>query len=120
MEADKIIGRIEDLLQIKQDDSWNKWSKYTLKTIEDLSEDIKIINKSRETMLIRITELTSSVDRIEVSIQTFTNFKEDIINPLRIKVAILAVLGGFTGGLLATCLATCFPFILKYLLGSPA
>lgn len=113
----KLTSKVEELLGTNQDNSWSRWSQYTIKAIEGLSEDIKDINVSRETILINLAELKSSVIRVENAIHDFTDFKEKIIAPLRIKVAVLAIISGFFGGVFAACI----PVMLKYLLGqSPA
>lgn len=100
MDEKTIIERFEDLLNTKDDNSWNQWSKYTIKAIENLCLDVEKINKSRETMTIDMTEIKGSVARLEKALTGFDNFKEQVIVPLRIKVAVFSVIGGFVGGLL--------------------
>ncbi len=107
----KLTVKVEELLDANKDDSWSRWSQYTIKAIEGLSDDIKDINISRGTILINLAELKSSVTRVENAIRDFADFKEKIIAPLRIKVAVLAIISGFFGGIFAACV----PVILKYL-----
>lgn len=111
----RLTSKVEELLDASKDDSWSRWSQYTIKAIEGLSDDIKEINICRETILINLAELKSSVKRVESAVHDFTDFKEKIIAPLRIKVAVLAIISGFFGGVFAACI----PVVLKYLLGVP-
>lgn len=112
-DVSRLATRVEELLSGDKDNSWPHWSQYVLKAIEEISKDLKNMNVSRETILIKLAELNSSVERIEKTIHDFGDFKEKIIAPLRIKVAVLAIVCGFLGGIIAACI----PVVLKYILG---
>lgn len=112
----KLTARVEELLDGNNDNSWSRWSQYTIKAIEGLSEDIKEVNTSKEEMRIQLAELKHSVIRVEQAIHDFVDFREKVIAPLRIKVAVMAVVSGFFGGTIAACV----PVLLRYLLGTPS
>ena len=122
----KIEQSISKALHGTNDTSWVKWSEYVPKAIEGLSRDINRINDSREKALINVTELKIAVARIEKTLATmieetniakrdFEEYKEKVILPLRTKVAVLAIISGFFGGVLAACV----PVALRYLLKVP-
>lgn len=117
---------ITEIFQKTSDNSWIKWSEYVPKAIDGLSKDINRINDSRENMLVDIAEIKVAVTRIEKTLAVmvgetniikhdFEDYKEKVISPLRIKVAILAIVSGFFGGILAACI----PVALKYFLKVP-
>lgn len=128
-EDNVIVSRIEqaiaEMFQKTQDNSWVKWSEYVPKAIDGLSKDINRINDSRENILVDIAEIKVAVARMEATLTTiasinhtakqeFEDYKEKVILPLRTKVTVLAIIGGFAGGIIATCI----PVVLKYLLGA--
>jgi len=108
----KLADKIEELLSGNTDNSWAHWSQYVLKAIEEISKDVKTINTSRETIQLKLAELTAVVQRIESSVQEFANFREKVIAPLRIKIGVFIVVSGLFGGIIATLI----PILLKYLL----
>lgn len=110
----KIEHFISEMFQKTSDNSWIKWSEYVPKAIDELNRDIIRINDSRENIIIDIAELKIAVTRMEVFITTFEEYKEKVLTPLRTRVVVLSIIGGFAGGILAACV----PVILKYILGT--
>ena len=110
---DKLTSRIEELLSSKKDESWGQWSQYILKAIEDLNKAIININISREITQVDVAGLKTAVVGIENAVKDFSDYKEKIIAPLRIKVAIMAVVGGFFGGIFAACIPTIIRYFLQ-------
>lgn len=62
--------------QNTENNGWQKWSIYVIKSIETLSTSISTLDK------------------------TIADLKEKDIYPLKVKMGILSVLGGFIGGAL--------------------
>lgn len=84
---------------------------------------VKNISEYEKTNKINIDEIVKKIETMinEVSggntalSDKFIVFKEDVITPLRIKVAVLSTLGGVVGGAIVYIV---LPFIVKFLSGS--
>ena len=112
MDDKSIIERFEALLAVKEDNSWAQWSQYTIKAIEGLCQDIDKINKSRESMLVELSEVRGAIVRIEKILVKFETFKEKVIVPLQIKVTVFAIVGGFVGGIIVSSWSVIVRFFL--------
>jgi hypothetical protein len=113
-------------------DTWEEYSKYVLITIEKLAKSIEETNRERQkckektleslTSLrilllekIQDASLTTKKDmepiikRLEDLIlnidKDFSDLKEKVILPLRIKVAVISIVCGAIGGLLVTIIS---------------
>lgn len=113
-------------------DTWEEYSKYVLLTIEKLAKDIEETNRERQKCKEKTLESLTSLrilllERIQKASDTtkkdmepiikrleglissidkdFSDLKEKIILPLRIKVAVISIVCGAIGGLLMTIIS---------------
>lgn len=127
-DVEKMVSRIEgcitELFKKAGDDSWEKWSRYVPKAIEQLGRDTGKLNTFRENMSVDLAEVKLSVRKIETSLaelllevkaesKALDEYKEKTIVPLKNKVTVLSITSGLIGGAAALII----PTLLKYFLG---
>lgn len=83
--------------------------------ITKINESEKANKNNIDEVLIKIELIIKSVsqDHIKLS-EKFTNFKDDVIVPLRIKIAVLSMIGGAVGGIIIYCVV---PFLSRLATG---
>ena len=121
VDVEKMVSRIEgcisDLFRKANDDSWVKWSEYVPKAIEQISMDINRLHEFREKMLVDLTEVKLTTEKIENTIEKILieikvdsrrldEYKEKTIAPLKLKVAVFSIISGLVGGALAMVVPT--------------
>lgn len=84
--------------------------------VKSISEYEKTNKKSISEIIKKIEKMISEVSGDNTALSDkFVVFKEDVIVPLRIKVAVLSTLGGIVGG---SVVYIVLPFIVRLLSGS--
>jgi hypothetical protein len=110
-------------------DTWEEYSRYILITLEKLIKNIEETNKEhqkckektldslnnlkimllekiQDASLVIKKDMEPVVKKLEIAISNINNdfliLKENTILPLRIKVAVISIIGGAAGGVLVT------------------
>jgi len=77
--------------------------------ITKINESEKINKKNIDEVLVKIELMIKNVSQNHTKLSDkFTTFNEDVIIPLRIRIAVFSIVSGAVGGIIVYCLAPLF------------